>query len=336
VAPPQPRLSWAAVRVRSFLAGVVATLGVGVTAAALGERRVVRRLARNPAPEGWSSPRFPEGAEVMVPTDDGAELMVALAGPDDGPTVVLVHGLTSNHHDWGPVARRLVAAGCRVIGINQRGHGGSTIGSDGFGPERQGRDMGQVLDALDLRDVALAGHSMGGIAALSLLILAPESGADRVGSLVLVATLASTTGVDRRNGLKVAGRDNRVITDHPIHGRVFARALFGASPTAAMVDEALASAARCPDAARIGASNGLMGYDVRSGLGTIPVPTTVVCGTRDRLTPLSENKRIAAAIPGAELVVVPGAGHLVVWEEPDIVASAITELVSAGSVMEID
>jgi len=324
------------VRVRSFLAGVVATTGVGVAAAALGERRVVRSLDRSPAPEGWATPRFPDGAEVMVPTDDGAELMVSVTGPDNGPTVVLVHGLTSNHHDWGPVAQRLVARRHRVIAINQRGHGGSTIGSDGFGPKRQGTDLGQVLDALDLRDVTLVGHSMGGIAALSLTILAPESGAARVRSLVLVATLASTTGVDRRNGLKVAGRDNRVITEHPIHGRFFARAVFGSSPCAAMVDDALASAARCPDPARIGASNGLVGYDVRSRLDTLAVPTTVVCGTRDRLTPLSENRRIAASIPGAELVVVPGAGHLVIWEEPEIVASAITERVSSGIVMELD
>lgn len=272
----------------------------------------------------------------MVPTDDGAELMVAIAGPGDGPPVVLVHGLTSNHHDWGPVAERLIAAGHRVIGVNQRGHGGSTIGSDGFGPARQGTDLGQVLDALDLRDITLVGHSMGGIAALSLMILAPDSGTSRVRSLVLVATLASTTGIDRRNGLKVAGRDNRVITDHPIHGRVFARALFGASPSAAMVDDALASAARCPDAARIGASTGLIGYDVRDGLRAISTPTTVVCGTRDLLTPLSENRRIAAAIPGAELVVVPGAGHLLIWEEPEIVASAISDRVAAGAVLEID
>jgi pimeloyl-ACP methyl ester carboxylesterase len=236
----------------------------------------------------------------------------------------------------GPVAQRLVATGHRVIAINQRGHGGSTVGRDGFGPQRQGADLGQVLDALDLRDVTLAGHSMGGIAALSLMILAPESGAQRVGALVLVATLASTTGVDRRNGLKVAGRDNRVITEHPIHGRVFARAVFGASPCAAMVDDALASAARCPDAARIGASTGLMGYDVRGGLSDISIPTTVVCGTRDRLTPLSENRRIAAAIPDAELVVVPDAGHLLIWEEPEIVASAISDRVATRTVLEID
>ncbi len=323
-------------RLRSFLAGVVTTVGVGAIAARLGERRIVRRLERTPPPPGWTSPRFPADTEVMVPTDDGAELVVAIAGPADGPPVVLVHGLTSNHHDWGPVASRLVERGHRVIGVNQRGHGGSTVGGDGFGPTRQGADLGQVLRALDLHDVTLVGHSMGGIAALSLLILAPESGADRVGSLVLVATLASTTGVDRRNGLKVAQREDRVIVDHPVHGRVFARAVFGSSPSVAMVDDALASAARCPDATRIGAASGLMGYDIRPGLPDIAVPTTVVCGDQDRLTPLSENKRIAAAIPSAQLVVVPDAGHLVIWEAPDVVADAIADRAAADVVMEID
>ncbi|MFV2039484.1 MAG: alpha/beta hydrolase, partial [Acidimicrobiales bacterium] len=126
-----------------------AVVGAASTAAVLvAERRLLRHMDVTAPPPGWTRPRFPDGTDVMVPTDDGAQLAVRIAEPeaeaggttdrDPVPTVVMVHGLTSNYHDWGPVAGRLVQKGHRVIGINQRGHGGSTVGSEGFSATRLG------------------------------------------------------------------------------------------------------------------------------------------------------------------------------------------------------
>lgn len=310
------------------VAGVGALTSVGATV--VGERRLLKRMAATPSPPGWAVPRWPEGTELMVPTDDGAQLVVASSGPTDGPVVVLVHGLTSRHHDWGPVAERLVATGHRVIGINQRGHGGSTVGSEGFGAARQGADVGQVLSALDLRDVTLVGHSMGGMAALALLTICPEQGADRVGRLVGVATLADAKGPDRQFGMRLGNRPTyRKVAEHPVHGTALARFVFGTTPSSEMVEQALASYQACPQATRIGAAMGMLEYDVRELLGAISVPTTVICGNRDLLTPLGENRAIADAIPGAEFLLVPGAGHLVIWEAADVVADTIASTVTA-------
>lgn len=314
------------------LAGTVAT----AAAVAVGERRLVRSMAGIAAPDDWLSPVFPEGVELMVPADDGAELRVVAAGPVDGPVVVLVHGLTSNSDDWGPVAHRLVAQGVRVVGVNQRGHGGSSVGEDGFGPRRQGADVGQVLSALDLRDVVLVGHSMGGVAAMSLMTLAPECGADRVAALTLVATLADSVRRDRRVALRFADRPQDAISGHPLHAPAVARWVFGGTPSARLVEDALASARRCPDETRIGASLGLLDLDLRNLLPSIDVPTKVICGTHDRLTSLAENRRIAERIPGAEMVVVPGAGHLVIWEQPDVMAEAIAALVNRTTAVDVD
>lgn len=316
-----PRMRISRVLLGAALAG--AASGAAVLA---GERRLLKQMDTAPLPSDWTPPTFPEGTEVMVPTDDDAQLLVATAGPEDGPTIVLVHGLTSNHHDWGPVAERLVQAGHRVVGVNQRGHGGSTVGHDGFGAERQGRDLGQVLSALALRDVVVCGHSMGGIAALSLMTLAADAGADRVAGLALVATLSHTDAPDRRLAIHLGNtRPYETLAHHPRHAVALARWVFGELPNRAMVDAALASNARCPRETRSGAALGLLGYDVRDRLGDINVPTVVVCGDRDLLTPLSENTAIANAM-GAELVVADGAGHLVIWERPGLVAGAAASL----------
>ncbi len=314
-------------KLRTVALTVGAALAAGLGALVAGERRLLKAIDSAPLPPNWVTPVFPDGFEIVVPTDDGAELLVGRAGPEDGPVVVLVHGLTSNHHDWGPVAQALVDDGFHVVGVNQRGHGGSTVGSQGFGPARQGADVGQVLTALNLNDVTLAGHSMGGVAALGLMTLRPETGADRVGKLVLVATLADAVGPDRRNALKMGNSERyRNIADNDTHAAAGARFVFGTTtPSRAMVNDALASYRRCPFETRIGAAVGMIGYDVRHLLPKISVPTTVLCGTKDRLTKHSENRAIAEAIPGAVMVSVPDAGHLVIWEEVALVASTIAE-----------
>ncbi|MEM7287281.1 MAG: alpha/beta hydrolase [Actinomycetota bacterium] len=315
-------------RISRLLVGAALAGAASGAATVVGERRLLNKMDTAPLPPGWKPPVFPTSTEVMVPTDDDAQLLVASAGPEDGPTVVLVHGLTSNHHDWGPVAERLVASGHRVIGVNQRGHGGSTVGHDGFGPERQGRDLGQVLSALALRDVVVCGHSMGGVAALSLMLLAPEAGAERVAGLALVATLAHTNAPDRRLGIHLGNTTPyEKLARHPRHAAALARYVFGELPNRSLVNAALASNARCPRETRSGAALGLLDYDVRHRLADIEVPTVVVCGDRDLLTSLSENREIADAT-GGELVIAEGAGHLVIWEQPDLVAGAAASLVT--------
>ncbi|MDH3753901.1 MAG: alpha/beta hydrolase [Acidimicrobiia bacterium] len=298
-------------------------IGVGAVAGVLASDRLARRRwATNPDPLDGEEITFPADDELVVPTDDGAALRIVRAGA--GPPVVLIHGLTSNADDWGPVARRLVDAGHRVIAMEQRGHGGSTVGSDGFGAARLGLDVRQVIDALDLHDVVLVGHSMGGISSMSFVIDHPGAAARRLVALGLVATVADTGRADRRAGLHaIALRPTTDLAARPYVGKGIARAVFGTRPNDRLLDAAVASGSRCPPATRHGAALALLDYDIRDRLAAISLPTTVVCGTRDLITPIGDNRAIADAIPGAELVSVPGAGHLVIWEAADIVAEAV-------------
>ncbi len=291
------------------------------------ERLTLRKIDATQKPSNWESPRWPKGHSTKVSTDDGAEIVVEISGNISGPVVVLVHGLSADHHSFGPIAEILVEQGCCVVGVNQRGHGGSTVGSAGFGPERQGLDLGEVLHALDLQNVHLVGHSMGGIAAMSLLTMGPSSAGKRVASLTLLATLADTAGNMREFFLGLSDRSwYQNLIDHPVHGPAIARlALFGQIPSRQMLDDALELGQRCPTPHRIDASLGLLGYDIRGLLPLIDCPTTVICGTDDLMTTHVENQQIAELIPSAQMVSISGAGHMFIWEEPDRITETIIQ-----------
>ena len=307
----------------------------GISAAIVGSNIAAdRRWAKAPNPLGSDQPQFPGTDTIMVPTNDGAEIKVDRFGT--GPTVVLVHGLTSRSDDWGPVADRLVASGHRVIGINQRGHGGSTIGTEGFSAARQGRDLQQVFAALGLTDFVLVGHSMGGIASMSYAVDHPQDFGQRVAGLCLVATLANTSDFLGRAGAKlVASRPSGSLQgDDPLSLRIrrrFARFVLGAKPNTQIIDFALVTAANCPDESRIGAALGLTTYNVEDRIVSIDVPTTVVCGTADFVTRYGNSVKLAEMIPGATLITIKDAGHMVLWENPDEVTDAIAGLVPAAT-----
>lgn len=309
-------------------------LGVGALGVAGLVAATDRRYRHNPDPLGGEVPRFPDGDTIVVPVDDGAQIRVQRAGAVGDPVVVLVHGITSNADDWGPVARRLADSGHRVMGINQRGHNHSTIGADGFDPTRLGTDVGQVLAALDLTDVVVVGHSMGGIAALSYAAGHRDDFAHRVRGLGLVATLAATTDPEERLGLAlIAGRpDTAVGGDNPVAGWVrqrLARFVFGRHPNWTLMGHAVDTALRCEDDTRIAAARGLLGYDITddlSAIGATGVPVTVICGTADLITRHGKNVALAHAIDGAHMVSVPGAGHMLLWEAPELLHAEIGAL----------
>ncbi|MGI9604393.1 MAG: alpha/beta fold hydrolase [Acidimicrobiales bacterium] len=307
---------------RSLLIPGVAIAGaLGGTAVAV--RRTLNQWAQNPDPLHGQPPRFPPGQSRTVQTDDGAEIYTRRSGA--GPTIVLVHGLTSNHDDWGPVAERLVAAGFEVVAVDQRGHGGSTVGRDGFGVERQAADLAQVLVALDVRDALLAGHSMGGMAAMGVAVHDPEVLGDRVAGLGLVAT--SATMQQRHNQVQFrigATPPARRLGRHPEWFTIATgKTVLGARPSLGLVRASLASYHRCPEATRIGAAQGLLDFDILERLPGIDCPTLVVCGDHDRLTPHARSEEIADGIPNARLVTLADAGHMVIWEEIDQLADLL-------------
>ena len=295
---------------------------------------------------------LPAGQDVVVTTDDGARLAVTVAdppaadpdpgddppdaqaaagsaGPGDQPTVVLPHCWTGSRAVWVPVARRLLAAGHRVVLYDQRGHGASTAGRDRITVGRLGADLATVLDRLDLRDVVLAGHSMGGMTVMGFACGHPDARRDRVRSIALVATAA--------HGLAAGGRDRfwrivlwRDLVDRlmgwPPLGRILVRGVFGADPRRAHVEATRELFVSTPAAVRLACVEAMGEMDLRAGLAAVDVPAVVVLGRRDTLIVNRLTRAIVDHVQGAGLVELPGAGHMLPFERPDEVTAAIRRM----------
>lgn len=169
--------------------GRVLAVALGVSAAvAIRRRRIRWSILDDPC--GSEGLTLPEGELFTLHTDDGADLAVLVAG--DGPVVVLPHCWTGGMSIWAPVARGLVAGGHRVVLYDQRGHGSSTLGTGPISIDRLGLDLAVVLERLDVNDVVLAGHSMGGMTIQALAKVRSDVLAGRVSGVVLASTAAHT------------------------------------------------------------------------------------------------------------------------------------------------
>lgn len=285
------------------------------------------RWERARAGDPWDpeAPGHPDGEQRTVTTADGAALAVTIAGPADGPMVVLSHCWTGSRAVWGPVAERLVDSGCRVVLYDQRGHGGSTDGDQVHSIPMLGDDLRAVLAEVDAQDAVLVGHSMGGMSVQSYLTEHPVDFKERVRGVVLVATAAKVLGraVPAALVTRLMGEGALEWSRRGGVGYAVARRSLGRGARRADVELTLDGLARTTGLARAGFLTAMSGMDLHAGLQAIDVPTTVLVGTRDRLTPPRLARELVSSIPGARLVVLPGAGHMLPLEAPDPIVHAI-------------
>ncbi len=169
----------------------VGVLGVGVAlAAGPGRRALVGRIGDRVVPgidDTWFD--LPEDVEHRdVPTHDGGSVHVVEHG--SGRPLVLLHGVTLAAEVWAPIMH-LVGDRFRVIALDVRGHGRSVVGDDGIGRVPAAHDLATVLDALDVRDAVVMGHSMGGMILGRFCGDFPEVLRHRVAGLVFMDTVVS-------------------------------------------------------------------------------------------------------------------------------------------------
>jgi pimeloyl-ACP methyl ester carboxylesterase len=300
------------------LAGLAAT---GAVATVLAGRRW--RAAEDPC--GGTVLDHESGRGFKVERPDGAVLDGAIFGPEAASMVVLSHCWTGSRAVWEPVAALLVAAGRQVVLYDQRGHGASTAGAAPLTVELLGDDLAAVLEAVDARDAVLAGHSMGGMTLQALAVGHPAVVAERVRALVLAGTAAFGVAAGPLAAPVRFVSGNRA-GDRLMAGRLgpaLSRGSVGRRPRQAHLVATRDAWLSLPTGLRRDFLIALQAMDFRAGRGGVAVPTTVVVGTRDLLTPPRLGRALAAAIPGARLVEVPGAGHMLPFEEPDRLAEII-------------
>jgi pimeloyl-ACP methyl ester carboxylesterase len=311
----------------------VVTPALGGTAlAALGGVAVFVRAHRRPAGADPNEPAhyvLPAGVTRVVRTDDGAELAVSELGA--GPPVVLAHCWMGAREIWAPVAHRLVESGRRVVLYDQRGHGSSTVGADGFTIPRLGADLAAVLEACDIRGAVLAGHSMGGMTVMSLLAHHPGVVRERASAAVLVATAAGGLAgsmPSRAESLLSSRNVDRLLRSR--YGPWLQRAVVGARPCPDHLLRWRDVMVACPTDVRIGWLRAMRAMDLRPALSSVQLPVTVLVGSHDRITPPRFAWELATLIPGARLQVLEGHGHTLPFEAAEEVAAAVAAAVRAA------
>lgn len=304
-------------------------IGTGLGAAYVLERALVRRW-RASADElivaGLSMPSDLE--HHFVTTGDGGRIHVVEAG--EGPTIVLIHGFTLGVGVWARQFRDLSGTH-RVIAIDLRGHGQSIGGSGGYSFERLADDLVAVLEHREVTNAVVVGHSMGGMVLQLAALRLAEALRRHAAGLVLLATDAGPAipgPVGRPTGVvtarvawhaaRFAERRGKGVYPGSDLATWGTRACFGANPRPTDVELVRSISAAVSPRAVAELLGPLLAFDVRAELAEIDLPTLVVVGTRDVVTPARRAKGVAARIPGARLEVLPGCGHLVMLERPEV------------------
>ncbi len=239
----------------------------------------------------------------------------------DGPPVVLLHPFPAHHEIWAPVAAEL-APRYRVVMPDLRGHGDSGVGDGPATMEKHAADVVRVCEAAGVGRAAFAGISIGGYILFELWRRARE----RVAALILCDTRAQAdTPEGRANRLKAA---EDVLKDGPA-GFVEAQIpkLLGESTRRNrpdLVDRARTMMMRASAAGIAAVQRGMAERpDSTPTLATIDVPTLILAGDEDVLTPVKDAEAMRAAIRGSRLEVIPQAGHYSVFERADVAARDI-------------
>jgi pimeloyl-ACP methyl ester carboxylesterase len=327
----------------------VGAAGAGVAAVLAAEHRVVGRARSQPDPfvDEPLGALHTEGIDVIA--SDGVTIHVEIDGDQSAPlTVVFAHGFTLRMDAWH-FQRRELGDAARLVFYDHRSHGASGRSApENCTIEQLGRDLYSVLQAVaPSGPVVLVGHSMGGMTILALADQHPEIFGERVAGVALVSTstgeLAKTiVGLPGwlsravnpavpqvakvvRQRATLLERNRRIGTDFAY--LVTRYISYGPDVPASLVD--------FMEQMLLGTSIEVMSeffdtflsHDKLKALDVLrDIPVLISCGEDDVLTPLAHSEVMAAALPDAELQVIPGAGHMAKIDRYPVLNGALRRL----------
>ncbi len=333
----------------------LAALTAGVAVGAAAERLATRHLRHGSGLGSRSTP----GTELMVRTDDGVDLAVVIEDPPEdvvnAPTVVFTHGYALSLDSW-PDQRAALGRHARLVLWDQRGHGASARGPAGTTIDRLGRDLGCVLDAVaPTGPIILVGHSMGGMTVMALADQRPQIFGQQVRGVALLATSAGgIADVDLGLPRPVARLAHRAApaigaaleSEGPVSALV-ERARRASNDLGLLVTRAYAFGATPPtDGTRLVGDliagtpvdvladllPALQAHDKVAALHALEAAELLVMvGDADLLTPPGHSIEIVRRTPSAELVILPGVGHMLTLEAPDQVNRHLLRLIERST-----
>ena len=238
-------------------------------------------------------------------------------------TYVLLHGFPLGANQWEPQMRS-IPAGWRLITPDLRGFGGSTEldSLSAMAISDYADDVVDLLGELSVSRAVIGGLSMGGYVALALLQGAPQI----IEALVLADTRATADSPDgranRRDLLALVDREGPSGVAREMMPKLLGKTTRELNPSAEAQVRRLIKQ-QSPVAIRSAIHRMMHRPDSTALLPQVTVPTLVIVGEEDELTPPEDSRRIAEAVPGATLVTIPGAGHLSNLEQPDAFNAAL-------------
>jgi 3-oxoadipate enol-lactonase len=233
----------------------------------------------------------------------------------DGPqTLVLIRGLGSNLCAWYEQTPEF-ARQFRTVVFDNRGAGRTDKPDASYSIAQMAGDVAGLMDALGIRRAALLGISMGGMIAQEFALHYPE----KLSCLILGCTNFGGRDVIQANptivGAVVAGVSADPTVQKLQLQATFADDTIEGHPEVIAKDAQMRAMYAIPPAAFMRQVQAIQNFDAGGRLGLIKVPTMVIGGRDDRLVPFENSRQIAARIPGAKLVELPG-GHLFFVEHP--------------------
>ncbi|WP_333768456.1 alpha/beta fold hydrolase [Streptomyces sp. IBSBF 2435] len=282
----------------------------------------------------------------------------APGGPAPLPvTVVFCHGYCLNQDSWH-FQRAALRGTVRAVYWDQRSHGRSERGRDQMagGPatiDQLGRDLRAVLDAaVPEGPVVLVGHSMGGMTVMAFAEQFPDYVRERIAGVGFISTssgklAAVTLGLPAVGArafravapglLRIMGSQAELVerarrATAELFAGIIKRYSFGSDvdPAVGRFAERLIESTPIDVVAEFYPA--FTEHEKGDSLALLDgLPGLVLAGDKDLLTPSAHSTEIAEKLPEAELVIVPGAGHLVIFERPELVIPALALLIAQAS-----
>jgi pimeloyl-ACP methyl ester carboxylesterase len=337
-----------------WLAGAAGLSAVGTIAGVTVARSMTRRAAIEDPYDNENFETLDGDRSYVVTTPDGVPLAVREVGPADAPlTVVFAHGFCLRmgafhfqrmrlSEEWGPQVR--------MIFYDQRGHGRSgDAPPETYTVIQLGTDLETVLQVIAPRGpIVVVGHSMGGMTVLSHARQYPHHYGNRIVGAALISSAAegvakSPLGEILNNpALEAVRRAARSAPKLVQRGRNVGRSVIGpilraasyadwnVSPSIVAFSERMMLDTPIPTLVEF--SHALEVHDETTALPTLAkIPTLVVCGDHDLVTPAEYSKKMAEALPESELVIVARSGHLVLLSKPDPINDGLVRLVKRAT-----
>jgi non-heme chloroperoxidase len=273
---------------------------------------------------------------ITVGTQNDAPIEIHYEDHGSGRPVVLIHGYPLNGNSWERQERELLAHGHRVISYDRRGFGRSSQPTVGYDYDTFAADLKALLDHLDLRDVTLAGFSMGSGEVARYL---GTYGSQRVRSAALLGAIPpfllktddNPEGVDGQvfEDIKAAIVEDRYAYFEDFLNNFYNVDVLGGSRISDRAWQASfqVAAGASPFASYACVDTWLT--DFRDDVAKIDVPTLVVHGTEDRILPFASTAaRLPDLIKDVRLVSVEGGPHNIAWTHPDEVNEALLQFIA--------